>query len=76
MQYTNNDIVLEENTNAVYFFVISSGKCIVIEDGDEKQTLESGDSFGEMALLHNTIRNSTIESDGTCELWTLERKQL
>merc|ERR1712125_98772 len=44
-------------------------------DGTDKvvKTCESGDVFGELALLYNCPRAATVEAQETCLMWQLDR---
>jgi CRP-like cAMP-binding protein len=57
----------------MYFFILSSGKCEVIIDGKSVKTLVAGNSFGELAIVHDSLRSATIQSVGNTLLWTIDR---
>ncbi len=63
--------LVREGEDADFFYVITEGECLVTKrepDGSEKAlaTLESGDMFGEDAMLANARRNAsvTMATDG------------
>lgn len=61
-QLTSNSVVFEQNTPGNNFFVVASGKLEVIINDIRIKILKSGDSFGELALLHDTPRSATIKT--------------
>jgi cGMP-dependent protein kinase len=58
-----------------YFYIIKSGKVKLVIDDQVKKTLKSGESFGEIALLHGALRSGTIITVKDTYLWCLERKK-
>jgi CRP-like cAMP-binding protein len=54
------DVVCKEGDEGVGFFMISSGKVEVTRAGHHLSTLQTGDFFGEMALLDNHRRSATV----------------
>jgi hypothetical protein len=55
------------------FYVITSGTVQVEQDGRSVATLQPGDYFGEIALLHDVPRVATCRALTDVELYTLER---
>lgn len=56
------------------FFIIASGEVEVIEDGEFRRVLTSGDSFGEIALLRTESRTATIVAKQQTALLTIDRE--
>jgi cGMP-dependent protein kinase 1 len=71
---TSNQIVFEQNQTGNNFFIVITGKLDVIVNGNKVNTLVRRDSFGELALLHNTPRSATIIAIEETTLWGLDRK--
>ncbi|CAE8646130.1 unnamed protein product, partial [Polarella glacialis] len=70
--------VINQGDNGDFLFVIESGSldCIIkLPDDTEKsvKTCESGDVFGELALLYNCPRAASVECKETAVLWQLDR---
>jgi MFS family permease len=55
------------------FYVIENGEADVIGDGRVIRTLRSGDGFGEIALLHDMLRTTTVRARTPLRLYTLDR---
>merc|ERR1719424_38740 len=69
--------VIDQGDNGDFLFVIESGilDCIIKIDGADKvvKTCESGDVFGELALLYNCPRAASVDAQERCVLWQLDR---
>ena len=68
------EVVVEEGEVARNFFVIGHGAVEVIQRGRRINILKAGESFGEKALLHNTVRSATVRTLDRCTLWGLDRQ--
>lgn len=56
-----------------YFYIIESGSVDFYKDGAKVNSATSGNSFGELALLHNAPRAATVVATSDCKLWALDR---
>jgi MFS family permease len=57
------------------FFLIESGEVEVFENGAFRRNEGPGESFGEIALLHNVARTATVRTTADSRLLVLERDQ-
>jgi cGMP-dependent protein kinase len=64
---------MKQNDNASSFFIVHEGSLIVEIDGKVKKYLESGDGFGELALLYNSPRSASIRAHKVSFLWFIDR---
>ena len=61
-------------------YVVDSGNlmCTKVFPGNSEPTFltryQSGDAFGELALLYNAPRAATITANDDCLLWKLDRE--
>jgi MFS family permease len=55
------------------FYVIDAGEADVIGDGALVTTIGPGDGFGEIALLRDVLRTTTVRARTPLRLYTLER---
>ena len=54
--------------------MIKDGEADVIGDGRRIRTIGPGDGFGEIALLHETSRTTTVRARTALRLYALERR--
>jgi len=78
--FSPNEYVIKQNENGDCLYIVETGelKCIKLFAGNSKPTFlknyQSGDSFGELALLYNTPRAASIISNTESILWSLDRQ--
>jgi CRP-like cAMP-binding protein len=65
--------VFHQGEHGDRFYVIEDGEVEVIGDGRLVSTLHSGQGFGEIALLHDTMRTTTVRARTPLRLFTLDR---
>ena len=66
--------VFHQGDQADRFYVIDEGQVEVIGDGRLIRTMGPGDSFGEIALLRDTVRTATVRARTPLELHALESR--
>lgn len=55
------------------FYVVERGRLEVLNGTEQLATLGEGDCFGEVALLHDTVRTATVRSLTPARVWCLAR---
>ncbi len=65
--------VFHQGDHGDRFYVIKDGEAEVVGDGRLIRRLRSGDSFGEIALLHDVLRTATVRARTPLRLYTLDR---
>jgi CRP-like cAMP-binding protein len=63
--------IVTQGTDGVGFFVIADGTAKVSVDGGEVRTLQTGDYFGEIALLAEAPRTATVTAETDLICWGL-----
>jgi len=70
VQVKKNDVIIKQEEQGDYYYIIQSGTCRVIRKGSETGNkereiakLEAGSGFGEDALVTNAVRNATVIMD-------------
>ncbi|CAG9314860.1 PKG_12 [Blepharisma stoltei] len=66
-------VIYSKGSPATHFFIISKGRCEVVEKGMQKTVLGKGGSFGEMALMQECERTNTVLSIEKVMLWGIDR---
>jgi CRP-like cAMP-binding protein len=77
-QVTAGTFVIRQGETGEHFFVVQNGVLDVYiknSGADTKvgNSLGSGSSFGELALMYNTARAASIKAQSDCTLWTIDR---
>ena len=79
MTFKAGETIIEEGDEGSWAFVILSGKAKVLKQkGSEEITLatmETGQVFGEMALIEDRPRSATIKADTNIKLRVINRQQ-
>ena len=69
-----NSLLFKQGSIGHYFYIIKTGQVQLSVNDVVIKTLSKGDNFGELALLHKSVRSGTIKALTDCYLWVLERK--
>jgi len=76
--YQNGENIITEGEIGDCMYIIQQGTADVIrmEDGEPTiiDTMQTGELFGEMAIVENTVRSSTVRARGTVRAITIDRK--
>jgi hypothetical protein len=73
VQVDAGEEVFRQGDHGDRFYVIEDGEADVIGDGRLIRSLGPGDGFGEIALLHDTMRTATVRARTPLRLYTLDR---
>ena len=71
--FTNKQVIFEQNTHGEKFFLIQSGRVDIIRDGSILRTISMHDYFGERSLLFDDLRTATAIANGDVVCRTLSR---
>jgi CRP-like cAMP-binding protein len=65
--------IITQGQHGDRFYIIASGEVQIEVDGSPVRTLGPGDSFGEIALLHDIPRTASVSALIAVELLALDR---
>lgn len=68
-----DSIIFKQGTYGNFFYILKKGTVELLINDNIVKSMLSGDSFGELALLHGAVRSGTIKAKEDCKLWCLER---
>jgi CRP-like cAMP-binding protein len=78
--YADGEAIVEQGREGKCFYVVQSGRVEVVqasEHGERRLTfLETGDSFGEMAIFEKEVRSATIRAVGEARVLRVDQKTL
>jgi CRP-like cAMP-binding protein len=71
------EIIVQEGTQGEEFYVIKNGRAIVTQGKDRKEkvlaAIQTGDRFGEDALIAKSVRNATVTMASNGSLMVLDK---
>ena len=70
----SNEIIFAQGSKGSAFFIVDTGSLDVIVNNNKVNSLQTGDSFGELALIHDTPRTATVKAVKNSCLWVLDRR--
>mmetsp|Transcript_691 Transcript_691/g.1250 ORF Transcript_691/g.1250 Transcript_691/m.1250 type:complete len:878 (-) Transcript_691:74-2707(-) len=68
-----NETIFDQDQPGKNFFIVATGKVAIIINGKTVNTFRKGSCFGELALLHNSLRTATVKTVDRTTLWSLDR---
>jgi CRP/FNR family cyclic AMP-dependent transcriptional regulator len=78
--YNNGEAIIKQGRPGECFYVVQSGRVEVVQSGEYGEQhlayLESGDSFGEMAIFEKEVRSATIRAIGEARVLKVDKKTL
>lgn len=73
LKLNENEIVFEQGSIGQNFYILAKGKLSIHKDGKLIAELTTGETFGEIALLYNSLRSATIKTVTKVYLWRLDQ---
>jgi CRP-like cAMP-binding protein len=71
---TEGEVIIRQgDLDGDLFYILEEGKCEIIINDESLGYVESGASFGDLALMYNCPRGATIVTSSHCTLWTIDR---
>ncbi|KAJ1430467.1 cyclic nucleotide-binding-like protein, partial [Ochromonadaceae sp. CCMP2298] len=67
------EVIIAEGDQGDLFYILEEGSCEIFIQGESLGLIDSGSSFGDLALMYNCPRAATIRTASDCTLWTLDR---
>ena len=79
--FNNGEVIIKEGDAGNTFFQLLEGKAAVYKNYGEKDEvqvaiLEQGQYFGEMAVIENYPRSSTVVAEGDVKVVEIEAEEL
>lgn len=78
--YNNGEAIVKQGRPGECFYVVQSGRVEVVQSSEHGEQhlayLESGDSFGEMAIFEKEVRSATIRAIGEARVLKVDKKTL
>ena len=68
------EAVFEQGSPGSNFFVVAQGKLEILVNEKRVNVIGVGDSFGELALLHDSPRSASVFTIDKVSMWGLDRK--
>lgn len=71
---SEGEVVIQQGEkHGELFYILEEGTCEIFINDESLGHIESGSSFGDLALMYNSPRAATIRAVTYCTLWTLDR---
>jgi len=69
-----HSVLFQQDSCGNFFYIVKEGEFSLYLNNKKIKVFKIGDSFGELALLHNAPRSGTVRADTFGKLWCMERK--
>lgn len=66
--------LIKEGDKDSRMYIVEQGRFLVLNNTEIINTLERGDFFGEIALIHNVARTATVKCIEESLIWVVEQK--
>lgn len=75
-KFVPGENIVNEGDIAASFYIIKEGNVVIIKGDKEIRKLKKGDSFGELALYYQTVRDATVRAIDPVHCLALSRDAL
>lgn len=72
--HSPNEYIIRKGDTGEEMFIIGHGEVVVTSGEKVLSELKSGQFFGEIALIENTIRNADVQTKAYCDLYTFNKE--
>ena len=69
-----NEEIYRQGQTPGCFYILKSGTCDIIVNGEKKEILQKGNIFGDTDLLYGTERQCTVKASTECNVWVMDKK--
>ena len=69
-----NEEIYKQGETPGCFYILKSGTCDIIVNGEKKEILQKGNIFGDTDLLYGTERQCTVKASTECNVWVMDKK--
>ncbi len=70
-----NEVLFSKGNYGYNFYIVKEGTLNLIDNDETIKTFTRGDSFGELAILHNGLRTATIVAQSKTSLYCLHKRE-
>ena len=70
----SNEEIYRQGETPGCFYILKSGTCDIIVNGEKKEILQKGNIFGDTDLLYGTERQCTVKASTECNVWVMDKK--
>lgn len=68
--------VVTQGSIGIFFYIVKDGELDVLINSESVHILKKGSSFGELAILQNSVRTSSVKTINNCLCWCLDRRKV
>jgi CRP-like cAMP-binding protein len=68
-------VIIREGEPGERFYIIAEGQAVAAKEGQQLREMDTGDSFGEIALLRRIPRTATVTALSRVEARVLAREE-
>jgi|EP00927_Polykrikos_kofoidii_P073701 cAMP-dependent protein kinase regulator len=72
--FVDGQVVVTQGEMGDRFYIVEEGEAIATKDGEEAMKYVTGDYFGELALLRNQPRATTVTSKGVLKVLSIDSR--